>query len=69
MATKERQMPARDSEGRFMSKGSEGHSGQRMPERNAEGRFVSENERGDKRAPRRVLRPVLPPGMKSAKAH
>ena len=43
MATKERQMPARDSEGRFMSKGSEGHSGQRMPERNAEGRFVSEN--------------------------
>ena len=40
MATKERQMPARDSEG---------HSGQRMPERNAEGRFVSENERGDKK--------------------
>ena len=49
MATKDRQMPARDSEGRFMSKGSEGHSGQRMPERNAEGRFVSENERGDKK--------------------
>ncbi len=46
MATKERQMPARDSEGRFMSKGSEGHSGQRMPERDSEGRFVSDNNRG-----------------------
>lgn len=45
MATKERQMPERDSEGRFMSKGSEGHSAQRMPERDSEGRFTSESDK------------------------
>ncbi|MCH5276529.1 MAG: hypothetical protein J1E80_01710 [Desulfovibrionaceae bacterium] len=41
MATKDRQMPARDSGGRFISKSSDGH--QRM----SEGRSASDNGRGN----------------------